>query len=31
MYHYIENPEDKSDLRELLIERGLEYQDKNDK
>ena len=27
MYHYIENPEDKIDLRELLIERGLERQD----
>jgi len=27
MYHYIETPEDKSDLRELLIERGLESQD----
>jgi hypothetical protein len=27
MYHYIENSEDKVDLRELLIERGLEAQD----
>ena len=27
MYHYIETPEDKSDLRELLLERGLESQD----
>jgi len=27
MYHYIETPKDKSDLRELLLERGLESQD----
>jgi len=27
MYQYIEIPEDKSDLRELLLERGLESQD----
>jgi len=27
MYQYIETPEDKSDLRELLLERGLESQD----
>ena len=26
MYHYVENSEDKVDLRELLIERGLEVQ-----
>jgi len=31
MYHYIENPDDKSDLRELLIERGLESQSTTDK
>jgi hypothetical protein len=26
MYHYIETPDAKSDLKELLIERGLEAQ-----
>jgi len=31
MYHYIENPDDKTDLRDLLIERGLESQSTTDK
>lgn len=30
MYHYIESPEDKNTLRQLLMERGLESQDKVD-
>jgi hypothetical protein len=30
MYHYIETPDAKSDLKELLIERGLEVQDKQE-